>query len=47
LAKFLSAGKVSSEQLLVFKSIPLETLIDEIYGISGSMARKAACPLEG
>jgi chemotaxis protein MotA len=46
LAKFLSAGKVAAKAFM-FKSIPLDTLIDEIYGLADEARKGGLLSLEG
>lgn len=46
LSQFLGAGKVAAKAFM-FKSIPLDTLIDEIYGLSDEARKSGLLSLEG
>ena len=46
LAKFLSAGKVAAKAFM-FKSVPLDTLIDEIYSLADEARKGGLLSLEG
>ncbi|WP_421849351.1 flagellar motor protein PomA [Marinomonas sp.] len=46
LSQFLSAGKVAAKAFM-FKSIPLDTLIDEIYGLADEARKGGLLSLEG
>ncbi|ETX10648.1 flagellar motor protein PomA [Marinomonas ushuaiensis DSM 15871] len=46
LSQFLGAGKVAAKAFM-FKSIPLDTLIDEIYGLSDEARKGGLLSLEG
>lgn len=46
LGQFLGAGKVAAKAFM-FKSIPLDTLIDEIYGLSDEARKGGLLSLEG
>lgn len=46
LGQFLSAGKVAGKAFM-FKSIPLDTLIDEIYGLADEARKGGLLSLEG
>jgi chemotaxis protein MotA len=46
LSQFLSAGKVAAKAFM-FKSVPLDTLIDEIYGLADEARKGGLLSLEG
>jgi chemotaxis protein MotA len=46
LSQFLSAGKVAAKAFM-FKSIPLDTLVDEIYGLADEARKGGLLSLEG
>ena len=46
LSQFLSAGKVAAKAFM-FKSVPLDTLIDEIYGLADEARKGELLSLEG
>ncbi|AEF55736.1 flagellar motor protein PomA [Marinomonas posidonica] len=46
LAQFLGAGKVAAKAFM-FKSVPLDTLIDEVYGLADEARKGGLLSLEG
>ena len=46
LSQFLSAGKVAAKAFM-FRSVPLDTLIDEIYGLADEARKGGLLSLEG
>jgi chemotaxis protein MotA len=46
LSQFLGAGKIAAKAF-IFKSIPLDTLIDEIYGLADEARKGGLLSLEG
>ncbi|NLQ16612.1 flagellar motor protein PomA [Marinomonas sp. M1K-6] len=46
LAKFLSAGKIAAKAFM-FRSVPLDTLIDEIYSLADDARKGGLLSLEG